>query len=72
MDDMHWPHAAHSLFARLRSYDWTTYRELFTPKLVTVLRRGYGLDDLKHDAVAGLTVAILALPLSMAIAIGAG
>ena len=43
--------------------------ELFTPKLVTVLREGYGPAHLKADAVAGLTVAIVALPLSMAIAI---
>jgi SulP family sulfate permease len=45
---------------------------LFTPKLVTVLREGYGFRDLKADAVAGLTVAIVALPLSMAIAIASG
>src|SRR6202045_3903810 len=43
---------------------------LFTPKLVTVLREGYGLEALRADAVAGLTVAIVALPLSMAIASG--
>jgi sulfate permease, SulP family len=72
MHNMPRPPAAQSFMARLRAYDWTTYRELFTPKLVTVLRRGYGIDDLKHDALAGLTIAILALPLSMAIAIGAG
>lgn len=46
--------------------------ELFTPKLVTVLREHYRLTDLKADAVAGLTVAIVALPLSMAIAIASG
>jgi SulP family sulfate permease len=46
--------------------------ELFTPKLVTVLREGYGADGLRADALAGLTVAIVALPLSLAIAIGAG
>ncbi|HEX5780212.1 MAG TPA: SulP family inorganic anion transporter [Xanthobacteraceae bacterium] len=46
--------------------------ELFTPKLVTVLREGYGADGLRADAIAGLTVAIVALPLSLAIAIGAG
>lgn len=46
--------------------------ELFTPKLVTVLREGYGLAQLRADAVAGLTVAIVALPLSMAIAIASG
>src|SRR6476620_5400728 len=46
--------------------------ELFTPKLVTVFREGYGLADLRADAFAGLTVAIVALPLSMAIAIASG
>src|SRR4051795_6454084 len=46
--------------------------ELFTPKLVTVFREGYGLADFRADALAGLTVAIVALPLSMAIAIASG
>ncbi|MAN78841.1 MAG: sodium-independent anion transporter [Rhodospirillaceae bacterium] len=46
--------------------------DLFTPKLVTVLREGYSLANLRADAVAGLTVAIVALPLSMAIAIASG
>lgn len=46
--------------------------ELYTPKLVTVLREGYGLAHLRADAIAGLTVAIVALPLSMAIAIASG
>ncbi len=45
---------------------------LFTPKLITVLREGYSLADLRADIVAGLTVAIVALPLSMAIAIASG
>ena len=49
-----------------------SFAELFTPKLVTVLREGYGLRDLRADAVAGLTVAIVALPLSMAFAIASG
>ena len=49
-----------------------SFRELFTPKLVTVLREGYGFDALRADIVAGLTVAIVALPLSMAIAIASG
>ena len=49
-----------------------SFRELFLPKLVTVLREGYGLSNLRADALAGLTVAIVALPLSMAIAIGSG
>lgn len=46
--------------------------DLFTPKLLTVLREGYRPRDLKADIVAGLTVAIVALPLSMAIAIASG
>ncbi|MBV8911945.1 MAG: STAS domain-containing protein, partial [Acetobacteraceae bacterium] len=37
-----------------------------------VLREGYGVTSLRADAVAGLTVAIVALPLSMAIAIASG
>ncbi|MEF3046882.1 SulP family inorganic anion transporter [Pseudotabrizicola sp. L79] len=44
----------------------------FLPKLFTVLREGYGWDDLRADVLAGLTVAIVALPLSMAIAIASG
>jgi SulP family sulfate permease len=50
----------------------SNFIELFTPKLVTVLREGYGLRDLKADTLAALTVAIVALPLSMAIAIASG
>ncbi|MGI6245712.1 MAG: SulP family inorganic anion transporter [Pseudochelatococcus sp.] len=49
-----------------------TFVELFTPKLVTVLREGYTFAHFKADAIAGLTVAIVALPLSMAIAIASG
>jgi SulP family sulfate permease len=49
-----------------------TFAELFTPKLVTILREGYGWREFRADAAAGLTVAIVALPLSMAIAIGSG
>ncbi len=52
--------------------DGPSFAELYTPKLVTVLREGYGLLQLRADAIAGLTVAIVALPLSMAIAIASG
>lgn len=45
---------------------------LYVPKLVTVLRGGYGWGELRHDLLAGLTVAIVALPLSMALAIASG
>ena len=30
---------------------------LYVPKLVTVLRGGYGLDDFRHDLLAGRPVA---------------
>jgi SulP family sulfate permease len=49
-----------------------TFAEQYVPKLYTVLREGYGLADLRADTIAGLTVAIVALPLSMAIAIASG
>ncbi|MBZ9996423.1 SulP family inorganic anion transporter [Mesorhizobium sp. BH1-1-4] len=49
-----------------------TFSELFTPKLVTVWREGYHLPQFKADVMSGLTVAIVALPLSMAIAIASG
>jgi sulfate permease, SulP family len=45
---------------------------LYVPKLYTVLRVGYGLDDFRHDLIAGLTVAVVALPLAMALAIASG
>ena len=44
----------------------------FLPKIVTVWREGYSLAALRADAFAGLNVAIVALPLSMAIAIASG
>ncbi len=44
----------------------------FLPKIVTVWREGYDMAALRADLLAGLTVAIVALPLSMAIAIASG
>lgn len=44
----------------------------FHPKLLTVLAEGYRLSDLRADGVAGLTVAIVALPLAMALAVASG
>lgn len=45
---------------------------LFVPKLVTSFREGYGAEQFRHDFIAGLTVAIVALPLAMALAIASG
>lgn len=42
------------------------------PALLSTLREGYSTALFKRDAIAGLTVAIVALPLSMAIAIASG
>src|ERR1700704_2403810 len=56
----------------MRHIKQPTFAELFTPKLITVLREGYGFADFRADAISGLTVAIVALPLSMAIAIASG
>ena len=44
----------------------------YRPKLWTTLREGYGPGAFRKDALAGLTVAIVALPLSMAIAVASG
>ena len=44
----------------------------YVPKIVTVWREGYGLRDFRRDSLAGLTVAIVALPLAMALGIASG
>lgn len=45
---------------------------VFLPKLITVFREGYSWSRFSTDAIAALTVAIVALPLSMGIAIASG
>ena len=52
--------------------DGTATAHLLRPKLLTILQEGYGLAALRKDAMAALTVAIVALPLSMAIAVASG
>ena len=63
--------AAYKIIAQPR-FGSRQYWRLFVPKLFVLLARGYGAGDLRHDAVAGLTVAIVALPLAMALAIASG
>jgi len=54
---------------RKRGRDWC----LFIPKSVTIIaQEGYSWTKLRADALAGLTVAIVAVPLAMAIAIASG
>ena len=45
---------------------------LFQPKLFAMFGEHYGAQQFKRDLSAGLTVAIVALPLSMAIAVASG
>ncbi len=52
--------------------DGSATAHLYRPKLATILREGYGGGDFRADLLAGLTVAIVALPLSMAIAVASG
>ncbi len=52
--------------------DGSSTAHTYRPKIVTVLGEGYGADDFRKDAIAALTVAIVALPLSMAIAVASG
>jgi len=52
--------------------DGSSTVHLFRPKLITIFREGYGAEDFHKDVLAALTVAIVALPLSMAFAIASG
>ncbi|MDZ4775796.1 MAG: SulP family inorganic anion transporter [Alphaproteobacteria bacterium] len=58
-----------SLQATPPKHSW----RLYIPKSITVIaQEGYRFADFRADALAGLTVAIVALPLAMAIAIASG
>ncbi len=46
--------------------------QAFVPKLVTAWREGFTPAQIRADLMAGLTVAIVALPLSMALGIASG
>lgn len=52
--------------------DGTASAHQFRPKLATVLGEGYNAAALQKDFLAALTVAVVALPLSMAIAVASG
>jgi sulfate permease, SulP family len=52
--------------------DGSATAHTYRPKLATVLGEGYSRACLRDDLTAGLTVAIVALPLSMAIAVASG
>ena len=52
--------------------DGSATAHIYRPKIFTVLVEGYNLDCFRRDMLAALTVAIVALPLSMAIAVASG
>ena len=45
---------------------------LYRPKILMIFQEGYGFADFRKDLLAALTVAVVALPLSMAIAVASG
>jgi SulP family sulfate permease len=52
--------------------DGSATAHLLRPKLATTIAEGYGFGAFRKDLMAALTVAIVALPLSMAIAVASG
>ena len=52
--------------------DGSSTSHLLRPKIATTFSDGYSLAFFRKDAIAALTVAIVALPLSMAIAVASG
>jgi len=52
--------------------DGSATAHAYRPKIATVLAEGYNLGCFRRDMLAALTVAIVALPLSMAIAVASG
>ena len=52
--------------------DGSATAHLYRPKLVTLIAEGYSFDAFRSDVTAALTVAVVALPLSMAIAVASG
>ena len=48
------------------------YMKNFCPKLVEVLRKGYDKDKFRRDTLAGMTVAVVSIPLAIALAIASG
>jgi SulP family sulfate permease len=52
--------------------DGAATAHLYRPKLISTLAEGYDRERLGHDVIAGLTVSVVALPLSLAIAVASG
>ncbi|MCF8710187.1 SulP family inorganic anion transporter [Rhizorhapis sp. SPR117] len=54
------------------AYSASPSHERFLPKLATVMAEGYGWTRFRADFLAGITVAVVALPLAMALGIASG
>lgn len=52
--------------------DGSSTAHRYLPKVATILGEGYDADIFRRDLMAALTVAVVALPLSMAIAVASG
>ena len=52
--------------------DGSATAHLYRPKLVTLIAEGYSFEAFRRHVMAALTVAVVALPLSMAIAVASG
>ena len=48
------------------------YIKNFAPKLYEVLKKGYTTEQFRRDCIAGMTVAVISIPLAMALAIASG
>ena len=59
------------MLSRLRNR-FAGLAENFTPKLFEILKHGYDRQKFRRDMIAGATVAVVSIPLSMALAIASG
>lgn len=48
------------------------YLKNFAPKLYEVLKKGYTAEQFRRDCLSGMTVAVISIPLAMALAIASG
>ncbi len=61
-----------TFLGQAKAYKTRLPAEPFYPKLLSILRQGYGLSDLFADIMAGITVGLVAMPLAIACAIASG
>ena len=48
------------------------YLKNFAPKIYEVLKKGYTTEQFRRDCLSGMTVAVISIPLAMALAIASG